>query len=579
MHADSINLDTTEEAHAHLSATGLLSQHSQHIGNSHATYNSGAPAAHSGTISLPMPSPGPTGVAAAARPLSPPPPSLTSSPKPTSGSRHVPARDDEHESRAPTSSGYRQSKMRAVAEGQEPQAEGWSSSSVNWHGMDSLMDDDAQDGAVEDGTFQDGAAQGGQGSIRSVYTPTCTTPGSRGSRRSAGAAFSAQSPHAGRPHTMRTPRRRELNPSLPAIPSVDGPMFPALDGVPSVGGGSADVSMSIDIAPSHGATPRHDGSQVLGYPTVSSPLEPGPYHKANAQLRRQLPHLNVEVTVQTSWDHIFLTILAFFAFVTYIAVRIYYLLSGRTALYTEQNINVAYSYLVLVAEFFLGALGFYGHQMYWKQNVEFSPMDSNTLRSISEVRPLRDVRCVICAAESPPRAVSWIDDVLHAGYCALQALAAMVLARMQDVAIGGVRQTVHVMITTYTEPADTVRECLIRLLVAPEPVYMEKVLYVCDDGHAKSEGPRKRAMVEELRVLGTTHLPIAVPVMLFCMRQDLTLVSGSTSRRSLYRGAAFVCVRARSLHGSAGSAQRPEPCANVWMLILGPVHGCLPLCC
>lgn len=80
---------------------------------------------------------------------------------------------------------------------------------------------------------------------------------------------------------------------------------------------------------------------------------------------------------------------------------------------------------------------------------------------------------------------------------------------MQDVALNGVRQTMHVMITTYTEPADTVRECLIRLLVAPEPVYMEKVLYVCDDGHAKSEGPKKRAMVDELRVLGAAPVSVA----------------------------------------------------------------------
>jgi hypothetical protein len=77
----------------------------------------------------------------------------------------------------------------------------------------------------------------------------------------------------------------------------------------------------------------------------------------------------------------------------------------------------------------------------------------------------------------------------------------------QDVAMNGVRQTVHVLITTYTEPAYTVRECVVRCLVAPEPIYMEKQIYVCDDGHAKSEGPKKRAMVEELRVLGVSlHL-------------------------------------------------------------------------
>lgn len=65
------------------------------------------------------------------------------------------------------------------------------------------------------------------------------------------------------------------------------------------------------------------------------------------------------------------------------------------------------------------------------------------------------------------------------------------------------RETVHVLITTYTEPAATVRECVLRLLVAPEPLYMEKMIYVCDDGHAKAEGPKKKEMVEELRLLGT----------------------------------------------------------------------------
>lgn len=73
---------------------------------------------------------------------------------------------------------------------------------------------------------------------------------------------------------------------------------------------------------------------------------------------------------------------------------------------------------------------------------------------------------------------------------------------MQEVKTRGMRETVHVLIATYNEPAVTVRECVLRLLVAPEPIYMEKIIYVCDDGHAKAEGPKKKSMVEELRVLG-----------------------------------------------------------------------------
>ena len=63
-------------------------------------------------------------------------------------------------------------------------------------------------------------------------------------------------------------------------------------------------------------------------------------------------------------------------------------------------------------------------------------------------------------------------------------------------------QTVHVCVTTYGEAAEMVRECLLRLLAAPEPLDMEKILYVCDDGHAKAEGPKKRAVVDQLRALG-----------------------------------------------------------------------------
>jgi hypothetical protein len=65
-----------------------------------------------------------------------------------------------------------------------------------------------------------------------------------------------------------------------------------------------------------------------------------------------------------------------------------------------------------------------------------------------------------------------------------------------------VQQAVHVLVATYTEEVELVRECVLRLLVAPEPVYMQKVIYVCDDGHARADGPRKAAMVRQLNMLG-----------------------------------------------------------------------------
>jgi hypothetical protein len=70
----------------------------------------------------------------------------------------------------------------------------------------------------------------------------------------------------------------------------------------------------------------------------------------------------------------------------------------------------------------------------------------------------------------------------------------------------GVLQTVHVLIATYNEPADLVKECVVRLLVAPEPIFMEKVIWICDDGYMKEEGKQKQRMVADLQSLGLLSL-------------------------------------------------------------------------
>ena len=73
---------------------------------------------------------------------------------------------------------------------------------------------------------------------------------------------------------------------------------------------------------------------------------------------------------------------------------------------------------------------------------------------------------------------------------------------LQDALAEGATQTMRVLVTAHDEPARAVRECVLRLLVAPEPVYMEKVLYVCDDSSDSPEGLQKAAMVEHLRAIG-----------------------------------------------------------------------------
>ena len=80
---------------------------------------------------------------------------------------------------------------------------------------------------------------------------------------------------------------------------------------------------------------------------------------------------------------------------------------------------------------------------------------------------------------------------------------------LQETAEEGACQTVHVLVATYTEPADLVKECVLRLLVAPEPLYMRKVIYVCDDGWAGEEGALKRKMVAHLNMLGALVLAFA----------------------------------------------------------------------
>jgi hypothetical protein len=70
----------------------------------------------------------------------------------------------------------------------------------------------------------------------------------------------------------------------------------------------------------------------------------------------------------------------------------------------------------------------------------------------------------------------------------------------------GVSQTVHVLIATYNEPAELVKECVLRLLVAPEPIYMEKIIWICDDGYMKEEGKQKQRMVADLQNLGLLPL-------------------------------------------------------------------------
>ena len=51
-----------------------------------------------------------------------------------------------------------------------------------------------------------------------------------------------------------------------------------------------------------------------------------------------------------------------------------------------QDTSVWYSIVVLCGESALGMLGFYGNQMFWKQNLAYTRLDPDTLQRASEVR-------------------------------------------------------------------------------------------------------------------------------------------------------------------------------------------------
>jgi hypothetical protein len=132
--------------------------------------------------------------------------------------------------------------------------------------------------------------------------------------------------------------------------------------------------------------PRGDSYAISQHPTGSHSSAPGPYHQANCRLRHLIPHYNVSVTVTTSWPHILLTAAAVLCFLGYVGIRIWYLVSGRTAAFSAQNTSVAYSWVVLVAEVAVSVLGFYGSQLYWRQSTTFSEMSADELEALTQVR-------------------------------------------------------------------------------------------------------------------------------------------------------------------------------------------------
>jgi hypothetical protein len=167
---------------------------------------------------------------------------------------------------------------------------------------------------------------------------------------------------------------------------------------------SIELQRSSHLQRAGGHAPNSEAHSyaLADHPTGSHPLAPGPYHKANCRLRKLLPLYSSTVTVTTSWLHITMTILTVLAFLWYIGLRAYYLLSGKVYKFELQNVSVPYSWVVLAAEIALTSLGFYGHQAYWRQNVHFKEMSDEEYGDMVEVWAFTWLSCETLASGSAP---------------------------------------------------------------------------------------------------------------------------------------------------------------------------------
>lgn len=177
-----------------------------------------------------------------------------------------------------------------------------------------------------------------------------------------------------------------------AIPAHTAPAEPAAHALPpqTQADNTSELSMSIALHPPAFTCINR---RVPGQPTASHELEPGPFHRANAALRRQMPLCTARTHVATRWDRVAVFTLAAAALVAYLAERLFYLASGRSGGFQSgQGVSVGLSWAVLVAEALAGAAGLYGGQLFWKQMVEFEAVEEEDVEDMATVRGL----CTAC---------------------------------------------------------------------------------------------------------------------------------------------------------------------------------------
>ena len=123
----------------------------------------------------------------------------------------------------------------------------------------------------------------------------------------------------------------------------------------------------------------------------------GPYAAATALLRTVLPHYNVTIWSRVNWKLVCVLALGFVGLGVYVGVRIWYLVSGRSAALNVAtgNVSIWYSWLALVAELVMALVGMYSRLLTKRQTVKFAAVRDNSAWGITKVR-LRCKHNVTC---------------------------------------------------------------------------------------------------------------------------------------------------------------------------------------
>lgn len=107
--------------------------------------------------------------------------------------------------------------------------------------------------------------------------------------------------------------------------------------------------------------------------------------------------MQAKVSVNVHWDHVFFWVLQVVSMCVYLGLRLWYLASGESARFTNGDISIPYSWMVLIADFGLSGMSLYLHQKFWKQTVQFRPLNDLDIQRVTKVRDVMTSDVLFCA--------------------------------------------------------------------------------------------------------------------------------------------------------------------------------------